>query len=134
MQPNAIAFGVRSWVPRAASDGRRRILARGAGDTWGWGHGDPVFRALHPLPFCFRVFQGAILTTMLATRNFSGRCRLRAPLLTPCQCPGQAHGGRGEAALPPALSGAVGAAGCSVGWGEVVGTGTGCPASTECSG
>lgn len=121
-------LGIRSWVPRAASGGRRRILAGGQVTRGAGGHGDLVFRALHPLPFCFRVFQGAILTTMLATRNFSGRCRLRAPLLALCQHPGQARGCRGEVALPPALGGAVGAAGCSVGWGEVVRPGPGHPA------
>lgn len=38
--------------------------------------------ALHtPFLSAFCVLQGAILTTMLATRNFSGRCCLRVPLL-----------------------------------------------------
>lgn len=40
-----------------------------------------------PFPSAFCVFQGAILTTMLATRNFSGRCCLWDFAFLSCRVP-----------------------------------------------
>lgn len=74
----------------------RAFLPQGWGERWG--HGGPGPSTPFPSAFC--VFQGAILTTMLATRNFSGRCRLwgSSPCLT--QCPkGQTCRVPGELAL-----------------------------------
>lgn len=53
-----------------------------------------------PFSSAFLVFQGAILTTMLATRNFSGRCCLWDS--SPCRTgyPGQICRVPGELALP----------------------------------
>lgn len=76
-------------VLRAAFDGRRRISVRGPVSFLPVAGGQVLSRAFlpqgwgeqqgagvqHALSFCL-VFQGAILTTMLATRNFSGRCCL----------------------------------------------------------
>lgn len=74
----------------------RTFLPQGWGEQQGCGGPGPST----PFLSAFCVFQGAILTTMLATRNFSGRCRLRgsSPCLT--GCPGQNRRVPGEPALP----------------------------------
>lgn len=75
---------------------RRAFLPQGWGERQGCGGPGPST----PFPSAFCLFQGAILTTMLATRNFSGRCCLwgSSPCLT--GRPGQTHRVPGELALP----------------------------------
>jgi len=58
-----------------------------------------------PFPSAFCVFQGAILTTMLATRNFSGRCCLRGSSPRLAGCPGQTPRVPGELSSSPSLTG-----------------------------
>lgn len=60
----------------------RAFLPPGEGSSRGVGAGPRT-----PFPSAFSVFQGAILTTMLATRNFSGRCHLQGSSPCPYRAP-----------------------------------------------